>query len=155
MFSLLISILIIPNGHSRWNQGNQQQQCWHTPQYALSGCSHWNIGIWNIWTHRSWSTLAHVMVCCLTETSHYMNQCWFIMKGICVFCIHLRAISQVLMTLIFNSFKFTTTSPRDQWVDEKHIRVSVYNLSAYWFCFVLRNWFNLDQAVNPLRLWQM
>ena len=29
-----------------------------------------------IWQHRSWSTLAQVMACCLTAPSHYLNQCW-------------------------------------------------------------------------------
>ena len=30
-----------------------------------------------IWRHRSGSTLAQVMACCLTAPSHYLNQCWF------------------------------------------------------------------------------
>ena len=29
-----------------------------------------------IWQHRSGSTLAHVMACCLMAPSHYLNQCW-------------------------------------------------------------------------------
>ena len=31
-----------------------------------------------IWRHRSGSTLAQVMACCLTAPSHYLNQCWLI-----------------------------------------------------------------------------
>ena len=31
-----------------------------------------------IWRHRSGSTLALVMACCLTAPSHYLNQCWLI-----------------------------------------------------------------------------
>ena len=31
-----------------------------------------------IWWHRSGSTLAQVMACCLTAPSHYLNQCWLI-----------------------------------------------------------------------------
>ena len=31
-----------------------------------------------IWRHRSGSTLAQVMACCLTASSHYLNQCWLI-----------------------------------------------------------------------------
>ena len=35
------------------------------------------------WRHRSESTLAHVMACCLMAPSHYLNnQCWIIMKGV-------------------------------------------------------------------------
>ena len=32
-----------------------------------------------IWRHRSGSTLAQVMACCLTAPSHYLNQCWLIL----------------------------------------------------------------------------
>ena len=31
-----------------------------------------------IWRHKSGSTLAQVMACCLTTPSHYLNQCWLI-----------------------------------------------------------------------------
>ena len=30
-----------------------------------------------IWRQKSGSTLAQVMACCLTASSHYLNQCWF------------------------------------------------------------------------------
>ena len=33
-----------------------------------------------IWWHRSRSTLAQVMGCCLTAPSHYLNQCWLIIS---------------------------------------------------------------------------
>ena len=33
-----------------------------------------------IWQHRSWSTLAQVMACCVTAPSHYLNQCWLIIS---------------------------------------------------------------------------
>ena len=33
-----------------------------------------------IWQHRSGSTLAQVMACCLTAPSHYLNQYWLISK---------------------------------------------------------------------------
>ena len=35
-----------------------------------------------IWWHRSWSTLAKVMACCLMAPSHYLNQCWLFIKGV-------------------------------------------------------------------------
>ena len=35
-----------------------------------------------IWRHRSWSTLAQVMACCLTAPSHYLNQCWLIISKV-------------------------------------------------------------------------
>ena len=43
-----------------------------------------------IWRHRSGSTLAQVMACCLMATSHYLNQCWLVING--VYDIHLRTI---------------------------------------------------------------
>ena len=35
-----------------------------------------------IWRHRSRSTLAQVMTCCLTAPSHYLNQCWLIISKV-------------------------------------------------------------------------
>ena len=35
-----------------------------------------------IWRQWSWTTLAQVMACCLTAPSHYLNQCWLIIKGV-------------------------------------------------------------------------
>ena len=35
-----------------------------------------------IWRHRSGSTLAQVMACCLTAPSHYLNQCWLIISKV-------------------------------------------------------------------------
>ena len=35
-----------------------------------------------IWRHRTWSTLAQVMACCLTAPSHYLNQCWLIISKV-------------------------------------------------------------------------
>ena len=36
----------------------------------------------DIWRQRYESTLAQVMACCLTATSHYLNQCWLIISKI-------------------------------------------------------------------------
>ena len=33
------------------------------------------------WRHRSRSTLAQVMACCLASPRHYQNRCWLIIKG--------------------------------------------------------------------------
>ena len=35
-----------------------------------------------IWQHRSGSTLAQVMACCLTAPSHYMNKFWLIISKV-------------------------------------------------------------------------
>ena len=42
-------------------------------------CSFWLHSLWPhdaIWWHRSGSTLAQLMACCLMAPSHYLNQCW-------------------------------------------------------------------------------
>ena len=58
---------------------------------AQSKASTWNIytytfnSLWpgdKKWWHRSGSTLAQVMACCLTAPSHYLNQSWFIINGV-------------------------------------------------------------------------
>ena len=35
-----------------------------------------------IWRHRSGSSLAQVMACCLMAPSHYLNQCWLIISEV-------------------------------------------------------------------------
>ena len=35
-----------------------------------------------IWRHKSGPTLDQVMACCLMAPSHYLNQCWLIIKGV-------------------------------------------------------------------------
>ena len=35
-----------------------------------------------IWWHRSGSTLAQVMACCLISPSYYLNKCWLIVNGV-------------------------------------------------------------------------
>ena len=45
----------------------------------------WVNSLWpsgTIWCHKSGSTLAQVMACCLTAPSHYLNQCWLIISEV-------------------------------------------------------------------------
>ena len=35
-----------------------------------------------IWWHKSLSTLAQVMVCCLSAPNHNLNQCWLVIKDV-------------------------------------------------------------------------
>ena len=45
----------------------------------------WINSLWpsnTIWRHKSGSKLAHVIVCCLTAPSHYLNQCWLIISKV-------------------------------------------------------------------------
>ena len=36
-----------------------------------------------IWQHRSRSTLAQIMPCCLMAPSHYLKQCWLLIEVLC------------------------------------------------------------------------
>ena len=57
---------------------------------VTQGEGHWgaNLTHWGLvtsfgkWQHRSGSTLAQVMACCLTAASHYLNQCWLIISKV-------------------------------------------------------------------------
>ena len=55
--------------------------------------------------HRTRSTLAQVMACCLKTPSHKLNQCWLIIMR--SFGVDLRAISQAML--------ITAPSTRGQW----------------------------------------
>ena len=49
----------------------------HVNSYSLMIInSIWSSG--TIWRHRSQSSLAQVMACCLTAPSHYLNHCWLL-----------------------------------------------------------------------------
>ena len=53
-----------------------------------------------IWRHRSGSTLAQVMACCLMAPSHYLNQCWLIISKIQLLMAISQEIHQSSMTKI-------------------------------------------------------
>ena len=91
-------------GHQYWEQVSWAWICNYIPQYL------WNVikysclrylllalrhilccrtflfnSLWpndSIWQHRSRSTLAQVMACCLMAPSHYLNQCWLIFSKV-------------------------------------------------------------------------
>ena len=59
--------------------------------------------------HGSWSTLVHVMACCLMAPSHYLNQWWHITNGILR---HSHVSSKCNYT-----FQITAISFRHKWVN--------------------------------------
>ena len=71
-----------------------------------------------IWWHRSGSTLVQVMACRLTAPSHYWAQYWLIMKGVLWHSpkSDFTRSAKPLHVHEDYSFKFTTTTSRDQWV---------------------------------------
>ena len=79
--------------------GAPQYVCsWRQPSMATMGLEQKNTTNVHkppndaIWRHRSGSTLAQVMACCLKAPSHYLNQCWLIISKVSR-GIHTRAIS--------------------------------------------------------------
>ena len=74
-----------------------------------------------IWRHRTGSTLAQVMACCLAAPSHYLNQCWLIVSKVHW---HSNEGNLTQDTLTTNHLyylenylsKFSFKSPRSQWV---------------------------------------
>ena len=74
-----------------------------------------------IWRHRSRSTLAQVMACCLTASSHYLHQYWLIISKVYWhsyegnFARDTLAINHMNWCENYPS-KISFKSPRDQWV---------------------------------------
>ena len=78
-----------------------------------------------IWRQWSWTTLAQVMACCLTAPSHYLNQCWLIIRGVLWHTSEssFAGIAQGIDSgyefekdILKNIFK----SPRGQWVNSSY-----------------------------------
>ena len=61
-----------------------------------------------IWWHRSRPTLVHVMACCLTAPSHYLNQCWVIISQ--VWWHSLRVISQEMLQISITDITLKMTN---------------------------------------------
>ena len=59
--------------------------------------------------HKTGSTLAQVMACCLTAPSHYLNQCWLIISSVRSSDIILMAISQQLSQLLITVIGLKST----------------------------------------------
>ena len=77
-----------------------------------------------IWRHKSGSTLAQVMACCLTALRHYLNQCWLIING--VFDMHMEVTSQeVLRNSIRNMNEQITLFQSCTWIPQLQRRLGL------------------------------
>ena len=79
-FFLVVIMNKMLNKHQscQWSETSQHSKLSHRNPRTFCPCIK---SLWpsdTIWRHRSWSTLAQVMACCLTAPSHYLNQCWLI-----------------------------------------------------------------------------
>ena len=77
-----------------------------------------------IWWHRSGSTLAQVMACCLTAPSHYLNQCWLIISKVQWQSPEGNLTRDASAINYYNQLenylpKISFKSPRGQWVNVK------------------------------------
>ena len=107
-----------------------------------------------IWRHRSRSTLAQVITCCLMIPSHHLNQCWFIISTVLwhslegSFSGNAQDISPWYQFENYE-FKITVLSSRGQWVnipwqiaqrevpDFPPIKILQYNVDLHKFHVIL------------------
>ena len=73
-----------------------------------------------IWWHRSGSAFAQVMACCLTAPSHYVNQCWLGIQGMCHSAILPKSNVILAKKITFDNdiFKTFGESSKGQWVKQ-------------------------------------
>ena len=101
-----------------------------------------------IWRHRTGSTKAQVMACCLTAPSHYLNQCWLLISDVSWHSSENNVTVSSQAIILHNNFendvlkipatsprgqwvKPTTTSPRSQWVNTAHHGIFTINHFQY------------------------
>ena len=122
------------------------------------------------WWQWSWTTLAHVMACCLMAPSHYLNQCWLIIRGVMW---HSSVNSFAGIAQDINSgyqfekdiLKISFKSPRGQWVNNKPSLDQIMNgpdqtASHYinqwwhsWYIYVTwPQWVNPSAMTNFIKL---
>ena len=53
--------------------------------------------------HRSWSTLAQVMACCLMAISHYLNQCWLLTSEVLLHSSESDFMANAQATMLYNT----------------------------------------------------
>ena len=75
--------------------------------------------------HGSGSALAQIMTCCLTATSHQLNQFLLIISGVLWHSSEDNFTASIRITTLYNrsknnTFRITATPPRDQWVKEQY-----------------------------------
>ena len=90
----------------------------HSEQKCAHFCSEWSIvgygtgAFWDLWIRLIGSSQVQVMDCCLRESIHHLDQCWF--NGVPW---QLLRISIVTMCRKKVQIEITAISPRSQWVE--------------------------------------
>ena len=88
------------------------------------------------WRHKSMSTMALVMACCLTAPSHYMNQCWLIISQALWYSPKSNFIGIAEDINLGNkpdnyTFKIILASARGQWVNQYYRILARHEDVAY------------------------
>ena len=113
---------VTPKVHQElWHNHNKTKQ--NKTMYTLYGIYSIN-SLWSsaTWQHRFGSTLVHVMACCLTATSHYLDQCWLLIREVLWLSPESNFKGTAKATFRYNksenyTFKITVICPRGQWVN--------------------------------------
>ena len=95
-----------------------------------------------IWWHRSGSTLAQVMACCLAAPSHYLNQCWLVISKVSWHSPQCTTIKYLWDTNMYNKnknyiFKLPSRSPRGQWFNDVNCSTTshmTFNQMTFFIC---------------------
>ena len=103
-----------------------------------------NNSLWpseSIWRHRSRSTLVQVMAFCLMAPSHYLNQCWLIIRKVLLHSAEGNFTGNVPDSYHWydfenDKFKFRAVSPRGLWVKIKYLSDFCSFGSWYWLHIV-------------------
>ena len=86
------------------------------------------------WWHRYWSILAQAMVCCLRETSHYLNQCPLLINKV-LWYFTAGAQTNILYNGFENyTYKITDTSLRGQWVETADMLILLLEIRLNFDC---------------------
>ena len=104
----------------------------------------------DIWRHKSESTLAQVMACCLTAPSHYLNQCWLIIRKARWYSSDgnsIRDNSAMNRWNLFQNYlsKSILKSPRGQCVKPAGMETFKYT----WGCRDCNEYYQINCSVSP------
>ena len=82
-----------------------------------------------IWWHNSGSTLALIMACCLTQPSHYLNQCLLLMREVLWSSHESSIIASAQATIPYNAFEnyILRSLPLLTWASESTILEQYYH----------------------------
>ena len=72
-------------------------------------------------SYGSWLTSSHIMACCLTVPSHYLNECWILIREARWHSSESNSTlsnqGTILYEFLIYIFKIMATPPRGQWVN--------------------------------------